>query len=80
MCSHQTGKLLYLCEIVLIIDVQSSSTEGNNICKLEGMDCIRELPEHGTLTKQESKPGDNDCPYIYFQFVVSILSSKSNEL
>ena len=59
---------------------EGSSTEGDNICKQEGMVWMREHPEHGTLTKQESKPGDNDCPYIYFQFVVSTLDSKSDEL
>ena len=44
---------------------------GDNIYKQEGIDWIRELPEHGTVTKQEKKPGDNVCPCFYLQFVAS---------
>ena len=37
LCSHQNGWLLYLCEIVLMIDVGGSSTEGDNIHKQVGL-------------------------------------------
>ena len=49
-----------------MIDVGSSSTEGDNIHKQVGLVWMRELPEHGTLTKQESKPGDNVSHVLSF--------------
>ena len=61
---------------------EGSSTEGDNIHKQEDMDWMRELPEHGTLTKQESNPEDNVCSSFYLQFVASVstVSSENDEL
>ena len=38
---------------------EGSSTEGDNIHKQVGLGWMRELPEHGTLTKHGRKPGYN---------------------
>ena len=61
---------------------EGSSTEGDNIHKQVGLGSIREIPEHGTLTKQESKPGDNVCPCFCLQSVASAstLSNQNYEL
>ena len=61
---------------------EGSSTEGDNIHKLVGLGCMRVLPAPGTLTKQDSKPGDNVCPRLDLQFVASLstLSYQSGEL
>ena len=61
---------------------EGSSTEGDNIHKQVGLGWMRELPEHGTLTKQESKPVENVCSCIYLNFVASVstLNSQHFEL
>ena len=61
---------------------EGSYIEGDNIHNQVGLAQMRELPEHGTLTKQESKPVDNVCPCFYLQFVASVstVNSEHDEL
>ena len=60
-----------------MIDVGRTSTEGNIIHKQVGLGCMRELPEHWTLTAQESRPGDSVFPSFYLQFVTSVSTLSS---
>ena len=61
---------------------KGSSTKGDNFHKDVGLDWLTELPEHGTLTKQEIKSEDNVYPCFYLQFIASVstLSSQCDKL
>ena len=76
--------MLCLWEIVLYDSwrgKEGSSIEGGRIPKLVGLDYIRELTEHETVTKQEGKAGNNVHPWFLPYFLEvwgSILSSQND--
>lgn len=47
------------------------STEDGNIPKQVGLDWMRELAEHETVTKQELKPENNVYPFFLSSFSTS---------